>query len=142
MTRLVVESAVRSAVTGLRVGFRGVGVVGSAARTPGRVVASLSRALRALDDIAVGVEAMHGEFVGMRADIVVLDQRVEGLRQEIVGFRSEIGPAVAEVPPMRGSVEALDGRLEALTHKLDSVDALALRLGSDHARTAERGERR
>jgi len=91
-------------------------------------VASLSRALPALDDIAVGVEAMHGEFVGMRADILVLDDWVEGLRHEIVGFRSEIGPAVAEVPPMRGS---LDSRLESALadHALRDAKAADAGLG-------------
>ena len=111
--------------------FRGVALVSSSVRAPARVVASLSRALRALDDIAARVEAMHGEFVGMRADILVLDDWVEGLRHEIVGFRSEIGPAVAEVPPMRGSVDALDSRLESALadHALRDAKAADAGLG-------------
>jgi hypothetical protein len=82
-----------------------------------------------LNHIARGVDAMHGEFVGMRGDIVVLDERVDGLRAEISALRGEIVDPVADVTPMLAAVRALDTRIEALGQQLESVDALALRLG-------------
>jgi hypothetical protein len=129
LSRRSVDPVLTPFGAGLSVGLRGLGAVGSVVRAPSRLLARLAQALTALDDIARGVEAMHAEFVGMRADILVLDERVEGLRQEMHGFRTEVVPPVEDVSPMRASVDALEARVEGLTRQLESVDALAGRIG-------------
>lgn len=96
---------------------------------PVRLATRLDRALLDLNHIAGGVDAMRDEFVGMRGDILVLDERVEGLRLEMSGLRSDIVAPVADVTPMLDAVRSLDTRLEALGQQLEAVDALALRIG-------------
>lgn len=75
------------------------------------LASAIDRVVRNLDEIASGVTAMHGEFVGMRKDIRKLDQHVMGLNKK--------------VESLDGRVEGIEGRMQPL---LDKVDALILDL--------------
>ena len=108
----------------------------SLAGGPRYVVARIDLALANLVTIAGGVEAMNREFVGMRADILVLDEHVTGLRAgieqvalELGQLRGEIVQPIQDVTPMRASVGRLEERVQHLHGQLEAVERLALRFG-------------
>lgn len=105
-----------------RVSRSAFSVIRIAAVVPMGVVAGLDRALRNLEVIANGVQAMHSEFIGMREDIRTLDRRVEALREEVTSLNEDVGQ-------IRGATSTLDGRLEDVSRSLEGVDALATRVG-------------
>lgn len=71
---------------------RGVfGVVGGASAITARLGRGAEQALDRLEQIAVGVQAMHGEMVGMREDLQRVDVGVAGLRDELAGLREGVG---------------------------------------------------
>lgn len=102
---------------------RGVATVARAALVlPVTVVGRLDRALNDLSDVAVGVNAMHGEFVGMRRDIDELNVGVEALRTEVSGLGGSVGS-------IRDATEDIDQKIEGVTVSLRAIDALANRFG-------------
>lgn len=104
-----------------------MGVAGVVLAVPARVGRGAEQALERLEHIAIGVQAMHGEFVGMREDIRHLDDGVAGLRVELAGLRGDVGRVEA-------NTNGLDPRLERLGTSLESVDLLATRIGRISAR--------
>jgi hypothetical protein len=100
----------------------GLGSVLSTATAPLNVARALTDAVRNLDDIARGVGAMHGEFLGMRKDIHTLTDEIRGLRIDV----NEMGTGVAGI---HAACEQLDVRVEDLAGSLESVNVLASRLG-------------
>jgi len=88
---------------------------------PGDLVARIERALTSLEEIAAGVSAMHGEFVGMRKDIVSLDRRVQGLRKDVQSVNAHFDTLIGHVGP-------ISPRIDELAVSLESVQALADRV--------------
>lgn len=99
-----------------------VAVVKAVVTVPVAVVGRLDRALHDLSDVATGVGAMHGEFVGMRKDIDELNDGVQALRQEVAGLGGSVGG-------IRDATVHIDGKIDGVTTSLASVDALTSRLG-------------
>jgi hypothetical protein len=129
------QLAAGSAVTriGAGAGRGAFGVLRVAAAVPARVGRTAEHALLQLEHIAGGVQAMHGEFVGMREDIRGLDAGVAGLREEVAGLRGDVGRVEA-------NTKSLDPRLEKLGTSLESVDLLTMRLARFGQRRGAQGD--
>jgi HAMP domain-containing protein len=132
LARRMMEAGGAALGAALSLGTKALGAAAAAVSAPLR----LDGALASLADIASGVDAMHGEFVGMRSDILALDARVAGLRDGIEGVRAELGQLrgeivdpVSDVSPMRAGVHRLERQVETVSHRLESVEALAARFG-------------
>ncbi|MGI8556957.1 MAG: hypothetical protein ACR2ND_01395 [Solirubrobacteraceae bacterium] len=95
------------------------------AAAPARLLVALEASLRNLDRIAAGVDAMHGEFLGMREDIRGLSGQVEVLTTEVATLAPPIDGIFAEMPLLNARVEQMDQRLATLSDELRPVGALA-----------------
>lgn len=127
--RLSIQPAIPS-VPGLLGAGAGAGrFVGETLTAPVRVLARLDRTFENLESIARGVDAMHGEFVGMRADIRTLNAHVEGLREEVRVVDGDLRKLIGHVAPIPIAIESLDKRVDELAQSLVSVRALADRVG-------------
>ena len=107
--------------------------VGSGARG---VVSRVEEALDHLEDLVTGVRAMERELTGMRRDVRTLGKRIDGLRGDVQAMHAGVGG-------IRSATESLDSQfhevpdrlaqvdegISGLATTLESVDALAARLG-------------
>jgi hypothetical protein len=130
LAKRVIEAGGAALGAALSLGTKALEAAAAAATVPLR----LERAPLSLADIASGVDAMHGEFVGMRSDILALDTRVaglrdgiEGVRVELAALRGEIVDPVSDVTPMRAGVHRLERNVETVSERLEAVEALAAR---------------
>lgn len=98
----------------------GTSVLNVATAGPIAVGKALADIIGNLDEIAKGVQAMNGEFVGMRQDIRVLNEHVVELRDAIVAVRGSVGS-------IDRKWDTLDVKLDDLNGTLANVDALANR---------------
>jgi chromosome segregation ATPase len=107
--------------------------VGSGARS---VVSRIEKTLDHLEDLVDGVRAMERELTGMRRDVRALGTKVDGLRGDVQTMHAGVGgirdatesldERFHEVPDRLARVEE---RIGGLAISMESVDALAARLG-------------
>jgi hypothetical protein len=98
------------------------------------VVGPLTRVLTNIEDMAGGVARIHEEFVGMRRDIVTLDEHVQELR-------GEVSAMTGSVRGIRTATEKLDERVDRVSDSLDSLDAVVGRFGRFGRRRGEKAAR-
>lgn len=107
----------------------GAARVARAVTAPLDLLGRLDSVVCDLDTIATAVEAMHGEFVGMRKDIRTLNGHVVGLREDVHAVDGSVALLRDEVAGIRPAIAKLDERVDALARGLESVQALADRVG-------------
>jgi hypothetical protein len=95
----------------------------------------MARTLRGLEELASNTSAILAEFRGMRDDIALLIEQVEGLRADV----RVLG---GDTAPMRTTMETIDARIEGLALDLGAVSALADRVGRFGRRRAARNAAR
>jgi len=106
----------------------------AAAAAPTRLLIAVEASLRNLDRIAAGVDAMHGEFLGMRQDIRGLAGQVEVLTSEVATLEPPIEGICSEMPKLNARVEGMDTRLKHLADDLRPIGAFAARFAVGRGR--------
>jgi uncharacterized protein YoxC len=106
------------------------------ARALSAIGTRIDTALRRLDELATGMNAMHEEMKGFRSDLNRVGAGIDALRGDVQSMESG-------VTGIRAATESLDAkvdeRLTDLTATLAGVDALATRLGRIGVRRTKAG---